>query len=242
MSLLLRDITLAIKVGTSLISSLIALPTFHLTKRFTKLWWAGEVSAFLVLFNPLHIQLLNNFLKNVAGILFLLCFLCFFLKTCENPKSLNYAASFIFLLLTFLTHIHPSGLGILFILGYIALLWILEREPPKREIRVSAILLASLMLGLVIVVVFVPGALTKFSKVLSFISSISSLKEETLRQLSIFGMKEIFYLFSIPIILGLTYLIHDVWKERSGWKKLLLASIHLTCLFLSLPFIPRAWR
>lgn len=239
LTLILGDITLSIKVGSSMLSSLIAVPTFYLTKRITKIWWAGEVAAFISLFNPIHIRLLDDFLKNIAGILFLLAFLNLFLETCESPKPMNYALSFSLLIATFLTHIHPSGLCVLFILGYIALLWLFDGKPPKAEIRVSVTLFASLLLGLFIAVVLVPGALVKMSKVLYFISSF---EEVELEQLSIFGMKTIFYLFSIPIVLGLTYIIQDLRGGQSRGGNLLLASILATSLFLALPIIPHEWR
>ncbi len=237
-SLLLGDVTLGIKVGISVLSSLMAVPVFLLTKRAIKDWKSGAVAAFLSLFNPLHMQLLDNLLKNTAGILFLLCFLYLFLKTCDKSKPINYVVSFLFLLLTFLTHIHPSGLAVLFILGYILFIWITEKKLPEAEIRVSTILFVSLLIGLLIVVVSVPGALTKFSKVLSFISSFG---EETVESFPILEVRQNILLFSIPLVLGLTYLLQDVWKKSQGKEKLLFLSILLMCFFLSLPFIPQNW-
>lgn len=239
LSLLVKDITLGIKVGASILSSLIAIPTYLLTKEVTRKRWAGELAAFLILFHPLHMRLLNGFLKNVSGILFLLCSLVFFLRTCEDPKAMNYVYTFVFLLLTFLTHIHPSGLFMPFVAGYISILWMVERKPPKAEIKVMAVLLSSLFLILIVVVLLSPGSLTKFSKVFSFISS---LDEETLSELSLFGLREVFTFISIPIVLGLTYLFRDVWRRQTRRTQLLLLSMYIVSLFLTLPLIPRAWR
>ncbi len=237
-ALLLGDVTLGIKIGISVLSSLIAVPTFLLTKRLAGDWKAGAIAAFMVLFNPLHMRLLNDLLKNTAGIFFMLCFLYLFLKTCEKPESQYYAASFVFLLLTFTTHIYPSGLSLLVVLGYLVATWILKGAFPSREGRVSLILFGSLIVCLATLLAIMPGAFWKFSKILSFISSF---EEETI-DLTFHEVMQIVYLLSIPLILGLTYLVNDLWRERSGKERLLLISIFAVCSFLSLPFIPPDWR
>jgi len=238
-SLLIGDITLGIKVGVSLLSSLIAVPVFILVGRATGDRRAGLFASFLSLFDPLHMQLLNNFLKNTAGILFLLCFLCLFLRCCEEPRLGNYATASALLLLTFVTHIYPAGLSALFVGGFILILWLANRRAPTREIRVSAILFASLLVGTAIILVAVPGSLTKFSKVLSLLSSF---EDGTIGDLSIFGMGQAVRLLSIPLVLGLAYLIWDLRGGYQGREGSLFLSIFAASLLLSLPIVPRQWR
>jgi hypothetical protein len=238
-SMLMGDVTMGIKVGSSILSSLIVVPAYYLTKRATRVWWAGYMAAFISLFNPLHVRMLDDFLKNIAGILLMLTFLHRFLKTCEDPSPLNHALSFSILALTFLTHIHPSSLCMLFTTGYIATLWIVERKPPRTELKVSAILFGSLALGFLAALALMPGAVSKFSKILSFVSTLDELEME---KLSIFGMRQLFYLFSIPTVIGFTYFIRDVSTDRGDGENMMLAGVYIVCFVLSMPIIPNAWR
>lgn len=238
-SFLLGDVTIGIKVGTSILSALIAVPLFYLTRRVTKSWWAGYVAAFIGLFNPLHVRMLDDFFKNIAGILLMLTFLHQFLRTCEKPKLRNYAFSFSLLVMTFLTHIHPSGLSVLFIVGYVAILWLINRKPPNNELKVALVLIGLLTVSFVVAVALFPETVSKFSKVASFLTSLDELD---LERMSPFGARQLFYLSSIPTVLGLTYYIRDTWKRKGDGQKSILLSIYMVCLLLSLPLIPQAFR
>jgi len=171
--------------------------------------------------------------------LLMLLFLQWFLRACESPTRRNLVVTFTLLALTFLTHIHPSGLCLLFVAGYVASLWLTEGKPPEAELKVSMWLLRVLAVGFIAALVLLPGAVSKFTKIFSLLSNLEQVDVETG---GLLGFKQLLQMLSIPTVLGLTYILKDLKAGEGGREKSLVVSIYLVSLFLTMPFIPDAFR
>ena len=83
---------LGIKIGMSLIGSLMVFPAFLLTEMFSEKQNIESkipalLSAFLITVNTFYFQMIGDFMQNLVGVLFLLLLLYFAVKWLENPKN-----------------------------------------------------------------------------------------------------------------------------------------------------------
>ena len=81
LSFLVGNSTIGIKLGVSLLICLMPLPTYFLLEKIFHRPSISLVGCFILVFNPMMIRISGDFLKELGGILFFLCFIYFFLET-----------------------------------------------------------------------------------------------------------------------------------------------------------------
>ena len=173
-SLLLGDIMLGVKVGVSFFCALSTIPAFFLMKRVGKGRLAGFFAMLLVVFSAPYIRMMTDFMKNAVGICWLLAFIYYLHDLAfSGLKKRSLAFATFFLVLTDLTHILDFGVALLFLAFYTVLATIFDVN--RRSFLMSAGIMA-LVVGVFVflAVVFFGSLFTDFSKVLSFIYSLTS--------------------------------------------------------------------
>ncbi len=186
LALILGNTTIGIKVGVSLLISLMPIPTFFLLKKVFKRSIISLVASFLIAFNPYMIRLSGDFLKEVGGVFFFLCFLYFFIAAIQSYEPYwgetgrlrldkyilkNYRVFFVFLFLflIFITHIYPAGFCVIVIFLYILITSLYKWKPPWRELQVLAIPIVGLILGMVGMYLLDPNFVEKYTKILDLL-------------------------------------------------------------------------
>ncbi|MFX1563135.1 MAG: hypothetical protein ACFFDP_07495, partial [Promethearchaeota archaeon] len=130
-TLIVGDINIGVKVGVSFFCALSTIPAYFLMKRIGKSALAGILAMLFVIFSPLYIRMLSDFIKNAIGVCWLLAFIYFLNDltfTKFNKRSLGLAT--FFLILTGLTHILAFGVALLF-LGLYAVIGLIKTQNRK---------------------------------------------------------------------------------------------------------------
>ena len=190
LSFLTQDIVLAIKIGICIFCSLIPIPTYLIINKLTKDDRASIFSAFISVFNPLLFRLMGEFVKNAIGCFFLLCFIYFFLLSCEKDNPIKkqiilYLTTYGFLVLIIYTHIYPTGYAACFVIVYLIYSIIhskLKKQKfPLNEIKIGAFLCAGGIITLLFIFFFFNDFFTHFLKIEAFIEQMFgiSLTEST---------------------------------------------------------------
>ncbi len=220
---LVGDSYLGIKIGMALIASLIAIPAFFLTRLvLDKTEMENNIicllSAFLITVNVYCYRLIEDFMKNHAGIFFLLCFIYFAILWFEDlNKWKSYGIlTGIFFSCTFLTHIFP-GLIAVVILGGIFLFNLISkslktRTVPKKEIILLMALGAISLIVIGLLMTLYPFTIeTVWNRLKSYLNSIQMTAKYQI------VIANFWVYFTIPYILGLivvTYYLYKGLKNR----------------------------
>lgn len=128
-------------IGTSLVSALVAITAFFLTRRLTKNTLTALVAAIFSVFVCASFRMFGELQKNALGVSLAPLSPLFFWKGMESGKKIYLVISGVFFGLTMLSHEIAGGtLGIAY-LSYIALLIGYRERLPFAEIKAIVILL-----------------------------------------------------------------------------------------------------
>jgi 4-amino-4-deoxy-L-arabinose transferase-like glycosyltransferase len=256
-SLLLEDIALGVKVGVSFFSALSTIPAYFLMKRVGKGIFAGILAMLLIIFSPLYIRTLTDFMKNAIGVCWLLAFVYYLHDLAfSGLKKSSLALAVFFLILTGLTHILDFGIALLFIIFYtfVALIFEVNR---RSFLKAVGILLLAICVFLLIASVFFGSLFTDFTKAFSFVNEIllfqgreaqtpitsnpiQGIKPKPLRgdmdvfSLSLVGGWEVIAL----ILFAGAFSSIFAWRKREKEALLLLAVVTAVGLVISFPLMP----
>ncbi|TFG00396.1 MAG: hypothetical protein EU541_02390 [Promethearchaeota archaeon] len=209
---------LGIKIGMALIASLMTIPAFFLTRLFTEKANVENniiclLSAFLISINIYCYRLIEDFMKNLAGVFFLLCYIYFLVRWFEDLKNWKIygVLTGIFFTATFFTHVFPGLLAII-ILGGIFLFNLIAksfktRTIPKKEIIFLLILGAISLIIILILTTFYPFTAERiWNRLLNYLNSIkmNNKYEQFIVNLRVY--------LNIPYILGLIALLYYLYK------------------------------
>ncbi|MHA1269097.1 MAG: hypothetical protein ACTSPY_04860 [Candidatus Helarchaeota archaeon] len=245
-SLLLSNVTLGIKVGIVSLCSLIPVPTFFIVKKFTKNSIAALFGAFISTFNPLLFRMMGDFVKNAAGVLFLLLFVYFFIITCEKKYSIKktsllYCLCYGLFIIIVFTHIYPTGFAVGFVFLYFlyAIIYSLinERKGPWNEIKIISFLGISVGLTLFFGYLISPEYFDQFSKIAQFINGLLTTNMQIFKQpppeKPYSGIDSLMMIIlSIVAIIGAILIIMDLFRKKKGPKILQFFGF---CMILYLP-------
>lgn len=226
--LIIGNSFLGIKIGMSLISSLMVFPAFFLTETFsrkTKLTSKipALLSAFLITFNIYYFSMIGNLMQNLVGTPFLLLSLYFAVRWLENIHIWKKYGilTLVLLILGILTHIYT---GLLAVVLFIALLFFdvsfktwKTRKVPGFEVKIL-LLLGGLITGSILIMFFVyPVYFSKFTAVLSFFnaSEQENLRNQFMGQFMGNGMSFMVFL-TMPYLLGIYAVLKEFYK---GFKE-----------------------
>lgn len=172
---------MGIKVAMALIGSSLVFPAFLVAKSLVPPQQevrgdvVGLLSAFLMVFNVYYLRMIEDFVQNLFGIVFVLWFVYVFSYWLANPhNSQKTAATGLVGLAAILTHLYAAALVVtlatLGVVFYLLRRWRIEGSVGKRDLVVVA---GGLVGGLVVVmllVLLIPPLAQNFSKVLGFIT------------------------------------------------------------------------
>ena len=235
LSTVLGDITLGVKVGTALLTSLASIPAYLLLHRVTRSRIAATAGALVYLLSPHYIRLMSDFIKNAVGCLFLLSFMYFLHRSLADGGARNTIPSLFFLLLTGLTHILDLGLALLFLLLY-PTVYAAIRGEFSRAAKVLFIHLG--FLG-----AFAAAALTTFYHYFTDFFKGESFIEELIAgegEISPMSILSPMNSLVLPLLASGVILTAYLVGRRDEVSPLLLTSV-LMGLALIMPFIPAKW-
>ena len=176
---------LGIKIGISIIGSLMVFPAYFLTETFSnKLDFKSKVpallSAFLIAINVSYFQMIGDFMQNLAGVFFLLLMIYFNVKWLENTKQWHKygVITIILLFCNILTHIYTGMLAIvIFVTLLIFNITIIKYKTgrlPIFDLKVIGIMGLLIFGTLFAMFTVYPIMLSKFTTVLSFFNDTTS--------------------------------------------------------------------
>lgn len=248
-TLICGDIMVGVKVGVAFFCALAVIPAYFLMKRVGKSMLAGYLAMLFIIFSPLYLRMVSDFIKNAIGIAWLLAFIYFLHDLAFSglsKRSMGFAI--VFLLLTGLTHILVFGVALLFLLLY-TVLGILRSQNRKAVIKSASVLGLVTLVFVLVAATFFGWFFTDFTKLLSFLNTFSEAQSSSVSQppitgpggpginnffaLSLMGgWGVVVMLLSIGTILSLY-----VWKQREKEALLLLVAVTVIGGILSFPLI-----
>lgn len=176
---------LGIKIGMSIIGSLMVFPAYMLTETFSKkLDLESKVpallSAFLITINISYFQMLGDFMQNLVGVLFLLLFIYFNVKWLENTRRWRKygTITIILLICSILTHIYTGMLSILIFISLLFFNIFLTKyktgELPGFDVKIFGIMVLLIIGSLSLMFTIYPIMFSKFTTVISFFNGTTS--------------------------------------------------------------------
>ncbi len=249
---------LGIKIGMSLIGSLMVFPAYFLTETFSnKLDFKSKVpallSAFLIAINVSYFQMIGDFMQNLAGVFFLLLLIYFNVKWLENTKKWHKygVITLILLLCNILTHIYTGMLAIvIFVSLLIFNITIIKYKTgrlPIFDLKVFGIMGLLIIGALFAMFTIYPIMLSKFTTVISFFSGTTS------SNTGIENSVNLTLLLTIPFLLGIYATMKTLFsgiKDRNTIqnivknKKTLLSWVYLvmTAVLIVLSIVPSDYQ
>lgn len=257
--LLLGDTAKALKIGMSVITGLMCLPTFFLARRITRDDMAAVCSAFLSVFNPYLFEMTYNLYKNEIGLLLLLTFFVLFFRLVSTDGIKRKWKTLVLLLVVFIalwaTHIMATGMAVLFAIAYLAVAVFRDRGAAKRALRMSAVVGAIAGCALLVLAALFPASFYKVYK-LGFLTDLIEDESDAPRfapaQAQAVGSWARFIgvnldpvkWFGIPAIVALVILIQKVWRGNLVLGEAFILSTYISWLIFVQPSISRQliWR
>jgi 4-amino-4-deoxy-L-arabinose transferase-like glycosyltransferase len=249
-TILVGDVTVGVKLGVAFFCALTSIPAYYLMKRVTYSTLAGLLAMVFILFSPLYIRMLSDFIKNAIGVCWILAFLYFLHDltfSSFNKRSLIMAV--LFLVLTGLTHILAFGVALLF-LGLYAVLGLIRTQHRWALVKSLGVLAAVTSLFVVVASVFFSWYFTDFNKVISFFSNLSDVQSTSVSltaavspgsppMASFLGLALLgtWGTFIILLSVGVVLSIY-VWKHKETEALILLAVVTLVGAMIGFPLIP----
>jgi len=242
---------LGIKIGMALISALMAIPAFFLTRLFIqKLDFENDIpallAAFLITINVYVFRMIEDFMKNLAGVFFLLCFVYFTVKWFEDIKNwkINAPLMGLFFILTFFTHVYPALIACILLVGIFLFNVIVKsiktRKIPKIELFILIGLgLISLIIIIALIFLYPSTIINIYNRLESYLNSfISGLTGGVSVKYDQFIVNIRIY-FNIPYILGLIIVLVYLYqglkrKVKTRTDKIIQKKTFLTWMYLIL--------
>lgn len=145
------SVDLATRLFDSIVPVLSIIPVYALTKRIfgkqEKIYLSAPISALSVLyFSPL--MLISDFQKNALGVLWLFCLMYWLYRSFEESSRKNLLLTFLFLLLTGLTHYGCISVAVTIVLLNLIL---------KYELRYTFKKFLKVVFGVIIIIVVCVG-------------------------------------------------------------------------------------
>ena len=199
---------LGIKIGMSIIGSLMVFPAYFLTEIFRKkieleTKVPALLSAFLITINISYFQMIGDFMQNLVGVLFLLLLIYFTVQWLENiSKWRKYGTiSIIMLLCSILTHIYTGLIAVIVFVSLFLFNLIVTKyktgKIPVFDLKILGLMSFLIVGGLSALFIIYPVMFSKFTTVLSFFNGTTNSNQgiENSINISIF--------LTIPFLLGL---------------------------------------
>ncbi len=249
---------LGIKIGISIIGSLMVFPAYFLTETFSnKLDFKSKVpallSAFLIAINISYFQMIGDFIQNLAGVFFLLLMIYYNVKWLENTKQWHKygVITIILLFCNILTHIYTGMLAIvIFVTLLIFNITIIKYKTgrlPIFDLKVIGIMGLLIFGTLFAMFTVYPIMLSKFTTVLSFFNDTTS------SNTGIENSINLTLLLTIPFLLGIYSTIKTLFygiKDRNTIqnivtnKKTLLSWVYIvmTAVLILLSIVPSDYQ
>ncbi len=232
------DLTLGIRIGLALFSSLCIVPLFFWVKKVTDSAISGYTASTVCLFSAPHIRLMNDLLKNALGAFFLLSFIYYLHCLTTDDRKRNLVFTALFLLLTGATHILDFGVALLFLILYPILVFFTKTE-WKTFVKNACILLLTVLVSAVGAFIIFPNLFTDFYKGLAFLQDIFLETGESQPLGFLFDPKG--GSFILPVLLAGVLISFYEWRACNRKAVPAITSVTVVGILLSLPFIPREW-
>ena len=249
---------LGIKIGMSIIGSMMVFPAYLLTETFSnELDFKSKVpallSAFLIAINLSYFQMIGDFMQNLAGVFFLLLLIYFNVKWLENTKQWHKYGliTLILLLCSILTHIYTGMLAVVIFISLlifnITIIKYKTGKLPIFDLKVFGIM-GLLIIGVLFAMFNIyPIMLSKFTTVISFFNGTTS------SNTSIENSTNLTLFLTIPFLLGIYATIKTLFrgiKDRNTIqnivtnKKTLLSWVYLvmTVVLIVLSIVPSDYQ
>ena len=255
--LLLGDTVKALKIGMSVITGLMCLPTFFVARRIARDDTVAILSAFLSVFNPYLFEMTYNLYKNEIGLLLLLTFFVLFFRLVSADGVRRKWKTLVILLLVFIalwaTHIMATGMAVLFSISYFVVAVFRDREAAKRALKLSAVVGVIAGCALLVLAAAFPASFYKVYK-LGFLTDLIQDESEAPRFAPaqaqgswarfIAANLDPVRWFGIPAIAGLIVLIGKVQKRNLLLSEAFILSTYVSWLAFVQPSISRdlLWR
>ena len=248
---------LGIKIGMSLLGSLMVFPAYYLTEMFSKkLNFETKVpallSAFLITINLCYFQMIGDFMQNLVGVLFLLLLIYFTVKWLENSMDWKKygTITLVLIICNILIHIYTGMMAVVIFVSLLLFKLIITRYKNGHwlvfELKIFGLIIALILGSLFVMFTVYPIMFSKFNTVLSFFSSTTSLNQGIQNSINI----TIF--MTIPFILGVYATIKVLYNglinknsfEIVTDKKTFLSFAYLvmTVLLLILSIVPSDYQ
>mgnify|MGYP000533553663 CR=1 FL=1 len=231
--LLIGDPFTALKVGICVITSIIAVAIFFYADYFIK----DEVQAFLIaltfVLNSTTFRLLQDFWKNLTGLIWIVLSLYFTAKgVSEDSKKYSILAS-IFIVLTYLTHILDAGvITLIYIFAPILLLVHSIKSIKKMWIQVATV---ALMLAAAFIAPIIVGG--DIAKGVAFVKDLLEIEKEVEEFPPIAAVRWSF----IGLLSGAASLFFSLYYTKRKPAYSLLGAVGIALIALNIPFIERSW-
>lgn len=237
------DSFLGIKIGMSLIGSLMVFPAFFLTKIFSeKLNMESKIpallSAFLMTVNTFYFQMIGDFMQNLVGVFFLLLLMYFAVKWLENTKEWKKYGilTAILLMCNIFTHIYTGIMAVVLVASLLLFNWSLKTYKTGKmrsfDLKILGVVGILIIGGLIALFTMYPLMFSKFTTVLSFLNN-SSIGG---RDLARGGFTNPIIFLTLPFILGvfatITVLYRGLKKKINDQNKLISKKTLLSWLYI----------
>lgn len=240
--LILGDITIGIKVGMIILAALVAPSALLFFKEISGSFAVSWIAGFLLIFDPMMLSLDNGFYKNLAGIPLMFLFFFFYVRATRDGSKKDLILAFVFLCVTFLTHIFPAGL----ILIGVGVHWLYnihsERNLWMSTTKIVVQLGVGLLAILLIVFVIYPDALSKFSKIINLTTDVTNI--------DILGIEDIDWIDfligpesrGLILIAGMSVVGFGLRRKHLPQESIIIFGIGISEILLCSPLIPFDWR
>jgi len=241
---------LSVRLLDSLIPPLACIPVFLFAYRFSleknrKVAIPVILSSFSILYIAPLVILSSDMLKNSVGLLFLTYFLFYSLRAIYSSLKRDYLISFLFLVLTGLTHIGSFAVAVAFVL--IAGSVILLRSIKSIDINRIMLILISLSILILISFALLRNDPDRLSRMLSIWLNPFRLFESPYLLLLLSGQNPYsgflwhnFLLVNVLSTAGVGIVLFNL-KRLSSKEQACTLSLSLLSLFLSSPLIGIEW-
>lgn len=256
---LVGDTIRALKVGMSIATGLFCVPAFCLMRRITGNQTAALCSAFVSVFNPYLFTMTYNLYKNEVGLLLMLVFFAFLFRFISIDGIRKQWRLLTLLVLVFLaiwtTHIMATGMTVLFILSYLAVALLRDRQMARRALRLLAVAAAIGGCALVVLSLLFPASFYKVYK-LQFLSNLLRDESEVPRfmpdreqpaypmiRFVLTNLGPVKW-FGFPALVAVVALLWAAWNGKNVPGELFILSTYLSWLGFVQPTISHelVWR
>ena len=256
---LVGDTVKGLKIGMSVITGLMCVPTFFLMKRITGNRTAAIFSAFISVFNPYLYMITYNLYKNEIGILLLLTFFVLFFRFISTDGIKKKWKLLLLLMLVFVmiwgTHIMATGMAVLFTLSYLVIAIFRERVTAKRAIRMLVTVGVIGGCALLIFYALYPASFYKVYKI-KFLTDLFEDESDAPKfrpnenengnpfaRFFVSNLDPVKW-FGFPALIGILMILYRTWKGVTVPGEIFILSAYFSWLIFVQPSISRelVWR